>query len=331
LPIDTNKKGRGPRQISRVAGGFSMEVYCGRCGVINRSDRIFCLRCRGRLFPSTNLDLSLNDFVYPGDQTNLSVVQDAGWIPALFAGHRIRGQEAAMRQYLSRSAVRVKDLSNLDLIMRSCADQLGLGLLPDAFVVPSTSLNAAVMGSERSPVFVVTHRALEVLDEPELGMLVGHELAHIKSRHMLYHTAAESMATGGSLLASFFGAGAVAYPLQMSLLAWHRESEVTADRAAVLLGGDVSVFASMLAKTLFYNGGSDGGGAVAELFRTHPEHQRRLALAREFVSSLQYAKGRDKLRRRREAAGSSIPFCASCGSPKQSRANYCGSCGRSLK
>jgi hypothetical protein len=308
-----------------------MEVYCGHCRTINRSDRVFCLKCRKRLFPSTRLDLSLDDFVYPGDRTNLSVVEDAGWVPALFAGQRIRGQESAMRQYLSRRAAPVKNLSDLDLAMRSCGDRLGLSVLPDAFVIPSTSVNAAVMGSERSPVFLVTHTALQVLDEKELGMLVGHELAHIKSRHMLYHTAAESMATGGSILASFLGAGLVAYPLQMSLLAWHRESEVTADRAAVLLGGDIEAFASMLTKTLLYNGGPSGGGVVAELFRTHPEHERRLTLARGFASSPEYANGREKLRRRGEAARTSIPFCTSCGSPKQPRANYCGACGRSLK
>lgn len=309
-----------------------MEVFCGSCGVINRVDRAYCLRCRRRLFPASRYDLALDDFVYAGDKTNLSVVEDAGWLPALIGGNRVSAQEAAIRENLSRFAQRVEPLSPLDLVMRKVGDQLGLSVLPEAFVVPSNVANAAVMGAERSPILVVTHSTLQLMNERELEMLVGHELAHVKSRHMLYHTTAESMARGGSILASLFGAGIVAYPLQMSLLAWHRESEITADRAALIIGdGGLESFTSMLTKTLLYNGGDGGPGGISELFRTHPDHERRLALARDFCSSHDYLKGREKLRRREELIHQSVPFCKSCGNPKQPTANYCGKCGKSLR
>ena len=307
-----------------------MEVFCGRCGVINRSDRVFCLRCRRRLFPASKFDLVADDFLYPGDKTNLSVVEDAGWIPGVLAGARLGGQTKSLRESLSRQSVRVENLSDLDLCMRDCGDRLGLEVLPEAFVMPSTVLNAAVAGTERDPLLMVTHVALQVLSAAEIEMLIGHELAHIKSHHMLYHTAAESIASGGSLLASFLGAGLIVYPIQMSLLAWHRESEISADRAAILLGGDLNAFESMLTKSLLYNGGEATVGPISQLFRTHPEHERRLTLAREFYASRDFARGREKLRRRKEVARSLIPFCGSCGSPKLAGANYCGSCGKSL-
>lgn len=309
-----------------------MEVYCGRCSAINRSDRIFCLRCRRRLYAPTKFDLALEDFVYPGDSANLSVIEDIGWIPAALAAQRISGQESALREYLTRFAARVEPLGRLDLCMRRCGDQLGLEVLPEAFVVPSGTLNAAVMGrGQPTAIFMMTLVALQVLSEPELGMVVGHELAHIKSRHMLYHTAAESMAAGGSLVASIFGAGLIAYPLKMSLLAWHRESEVTADRAALLMGGDVRSFESMLTKTLLYNGQSSGGSGISQLFSTHPEYQRRLSLAREFCASQEFAKGRDKLQRRSEIPGTAASFCRLCGAPLRSQDNYCGSCGKCIR
>lgn len=308
-----------------------MEVYCAHCGAVNRSDRVFCLRCRRRLFPAGRFDLTLDDYVYPGDRTNLAVIEEAGWLPAALARQRIRTQELAMRDFLARSAKRVQSLSVLDMAMRSCGDRLGLSVLPEAFVVPSPSANAAVMGTERSPIFVITPPALQLMTMGELEMLVGHELAHVKSRHMLYHTTAESLATGGSILASIFGAGLVAYPLQMSLLAWHRDSEVTADRAALLLGGDLRAFTSMLTKTLVYNGGEANVNVVSQLFRTHPDHERRLSLAKEFCASHEYARGREKLRKRTEHANESIPYCTSCGAPKEPGANYCGVCGRSTR
>lgn len=308
-----------------------MEVFCGSCGVINRTDRIFCLRCRRRLFPTTKFDLTVNDFVYAGDRANLSVIEDIGWIPAALASQRIKGQEIALREFLSKSATRPETLGRLDLCLRRCGDQLGLEVMPEAFVVPSSSLNAAVMGrSEQSAIFMITPVALQVLSDRELRMVVGHELAHIKSRHMLYHTAAESISAGGSLVASFFGAGAITYPLQMSLLAWHRESEVTADRAALLMEGELNVFALMLTKTLLYNG-EVGSGVVSHLFRTHPEHERRLSLAREFCNSPEFFRGRDKLRLRAEAAATSLSCCRSCGAASRRLDNYCGSCGKSLR
>jgi hypothetical protein len=307
-----------------------MEVFCGHCGVINRSDRVFCLRCRRRLFPASKFDLTADDFLYPGDKMNLSVIEDAGWLPGILANARLGGQAKSLRESLPSRGVRVENLSDLDLCMRRCGDRLGLEVLPEAFVMPSTVLNAGVTGTERNPLLMVTQVALQVLNAAEMEMLIGHELAHVKSRHMLYHTAAESIATGGSLLASFFGAGLIVYPIQMSLLAWYRESEISADRAAILLGEDLGAFESMLTKTLLHNGGEATGDAISQLFRTHPEYARRLSLAREFYTSRDFARGREKLRQRKELAKSLTSFCGFCGSPKLMRANYCGSCGRSL-
>jgi Zn-dependent protease with chaperone function len=306
-----------------------LEVSCGHCGVINRADQVFCLHCRMRLFPTSKLDLTADDFLYPGDRVNLSVVESVGWLPRALAGYRLRSRENSLKEWLTGKAVRVGTLSDLDLRIRWCGDQLGLEVLPEAFVVPSVTLNASVTGEERSPVLLITSLALKVLNEAEMQMLVGHELAHIKSRHMLYHTAAESITAGGSILASFFGAGLIAYPLQMSLLAWYRESEVTADRAALLLGGDVNAFESMLTKTLVYNGGRVTGNAITQLFQTHPEHARRLSLAREFYSSQEFARAREKLWRRNEVARALIPFCRFCNGSKKLEANFCEVCGKS--
>jgi Peptidase family M48 len=308
-----------------------LEVTCGRCGVINGSERIFCLRCRYRLFPVTSFDLVPEDYLYDGDRTNLAVIKDAGWLPSVIAQFRIDGQDRSIRAWLSKSAVSVSTLSDFDLCMRRCGDLLGLSVLPDAFVIPSAVLNAAVMGSERNPILVVTQVALQMLRPDEMTMLVGHELAHVRSRHMLYHTAAESVATGGSLLASFFGGGALSYPLRMSLLAWHRDSEVSADRAAVLLGGDFRAFQSMLTKTAAGNGGPVNGGGISELFRTHPEYGRRLTLANDFYGSVDFARGRDKLRKRAKAGNSLLPLCIHCGRSKTVGSAFCGSCGKSQR
>jgi len=92
--------------------------------------------------------------------------------------------------------------------------------------------------------------------------------------------------------------------------------------------GDMELFQSMMTKTLLYAGERPNTGVVSELFSTHPDNARRLSLAREFFASQEFARGREKLRRRRELA--TAPRCKSCGHPALKGATFCGSCGRVL-
>jgi hypothetical protein len=73
-------------------------------------------------------------------------------------------------------------------------------------------------------------------DEEQLGVL-GHELGHVKSNHVLYKTAARALATAASGIGqATLGAGSlIIYPLRLALSRWDRASELTADRAELLV------------------------------------------------------------------------------------------------
>jgi hypothetical protein len=54
----------------------------------------------------------------------------------------------------------------------------------------------------------------------------GHEMGHIKSRHLLYHSLAETLAGGIGISASLIGPeiNLISMPMRLALLAWQRES-----------------------------------------------------------------------------------------------------------
>ncbi len=311
--------------------GAVSELQCGYCQAYNRVDRTFCLGCRRRIIPLTSYDITEDDFTYQADRDNLKMLQGTEPLPRIVEGLVAGGRQRSIRSWLDARAIRVENRSRLDALVRSCSEILGLEILPEAFVIPAPQLNAATFGSDERPILGVTSAALAALDETEMMALVGHELGHVKSRHLLYHTLAESMGAGAQILASFYGAGLVAMPIQMLLLSWHRESEISADRAALLLVNDPSVFRSMMLKIMGYGAPESAGPGdlLAEAFQTHPTYGRRLAMVREFHASGEYSKAREKVRTRLRLKKALVPVCRFCGQEKPIGDLFCKSCKRS--
>jgi hypothetical protein len=322
-----------PRCGARIGREKSMpEVPCRFCQAYNRLDRTFCVSCRRRLIGMTKYDVTAKDFLFSGDRDNLAMLRETGPFPYLIGGMFSKGRENSMRSWLVTNGRRVETRSRLGAIVVNCSETLGLEMIPETFVIPAPELNAATFGRDESPVMAITSAALDALDEIEMTALVGHELGHVKSKHLLYHTAAESIGAGAQFLANFYGAGLVAMPIQMLLLAWHRDSEISADRAALLIVGDPGVFRSMMLKIVGYPAqGRDppGDSTFAEAFQTHPAYGRRLAMVREFYSSRDYAEAREKVRLRSRVKKALVPFCRFCGASKPVPDFFCKVCKKS--
>ncbi len=320
-----------PRCGARAGGSAVAELPCRFCQAYNRLDRTFCLKCRRRLIPLTSYDIVEDDFVSQSDRDNLGMLQETEPLPHLVQSLITGRREKSMRSFLASQAIRVENRSRLDALIRSCGEVLGLEVLPEAFVVPAPELNAATFGRDESPVLAITSAALETLNETEVRALVGHELGHVKSKHLLYHTLAESFGAGAQLLANFYGAGLVAMPIQMLLLSWHRESEISADRAALLIVDDPGVFRSMMMKIMGYCVPIDegAGGSLAEAFQTHPTYGRRLAMVKGFRKSPEYVTAREKVRTRQRLRNALVPACRFCGATKPITDLYCKACRRS--
>ena len=272
----------------------------------------------------------------------METIKVVGVLPYLVKNLAFGNFEKTTLANLSRQGRRITYPSGLDGLVRRCASLLSLTVLPGTFVVEEGQLNAFTFEAEKHPVLVVDSGLLNLLTPREVMAVVGHELGHVKSGHMLYHTLGEILSGGISLSASLLGLSVVSIPLRFTLLSWHRESEVTADRASLLVVKDIGVIKSMMTKlTRFpaHAGASsknldiekDETGAlesVSELFTTHPLFANRFRLVKEFAESEEFVIARRKIELRQTLLKAFVPLCRYCGAKKRTGDAFCPRCGR---
>ena len=308
--------------------GLAPEVACRHCGIYNRKDRVFCLRCSRRLIAPTSICINSEDYTSDGDRSTLEALRGMEPLPRVLSRF-VAPDGRRLEAWLSRNALRVSPPSKLDTLIRSCGEVLGLEALPRAYVAPFAQLNAFTTGLDESPLLVICAPVLDRLSYIEMEGLVSHELAHVRNRHVLYHSLAESLATGAQFVTSQYAAGLLALPIKMLLLSWYRESEISADRAATLVLGDAHAFESLMVKLSVQGGPAPtSDGSLSELLQTHPTFERRVRLAREFSASKEFAAARFRTRAANEP-GSLAAFCRYCGATKPQSEVFCPNCGHS--
>lgn len=122
------------------------------------------------------------------------------------------------------------------LLVEACAT-LDIERVPEMFVVRDPTAQAGTLGMD-APFVVLNTGLLEILDADGLRFVVGHELGHVLSGHAVYRTMLVSLVR---ISASVSWVPLGALPLRvivMALQEWYRKSELSCDRAALLVGQD---------------------------------------------------------------------------------------------
>jgi len=104
---------------------------------------------------------------------------------------------------------------------------------PDVFIAQSPFLNAATLGADNPFIVIQSDTVLHLSDE-ELLCVIGHELGHILSGHVLYKTLLWLMVNVSFRLIKIPFSNLVLIPIIFALKEWDRKSELTADRAGLL-------------------------------------------------------------------------------------------------
>lgn len=107
---------------------------------------------------------------------------------------------------------------------------LDLQQVPELYITWGYDINACTIGAE-NPIIVLNSGLMDLCDDDEILFIIGHEVGHIKSQHMLYHLMAQVINWG---IDTIPGGSLVASGLQFALYYWSRMSEFTADRAGLM-------------------------------------------------------------------------------------------------
>lgn len=178
-------------------------------------------------------------FEHPADKAALESVKNIPILDKVFRKFLELGFERIMRIQLMGQAIHVtpKQCSKVYRLFKEAADILDLHE-PDLFLASNPYVNAFTFGAER-PFIVIQSGLVDLLDDDELMAVLAHELGHVKAGHVLYRSIAYFLA---HIASKFLGLGNLAsMGLAVALYDWSRKSELTADRAELLVVQDVEV------------------------------------------------------------------------------------------
>ncbi|MEM7495358.1 MAG: M48 family metalloprotease [Myxococcota bacterium] len=224
---------------------------CGGCGAANRIPlrRLMelkkspqCGKCDAALlslFDKPLTGVPAPCYVHPLDQEALQALQRVPGVQTILKALIRHSFELAARLHHEASFIRVSKSQLPKLWDLFCTAHARLGMsddLPQLYVYQSPVPNAYTFGVDRTVVAVSTG-CLELMDDDELLCVLGHELGHVHADHVLYKTASRVLGSVASSVAqATFGLGGVVlYPVQAALLRWDRASELSSDRAALLV------------------------------------------------------------------------------------------------
>lgn len=270
-------------------GHYARPIACRHCGTRNRvamvdaalySERCACGGCRGPLFLEPDeplVGLRPSHYEHSLDRK------------ALDAARSVPGFQRALNWLVSHATDRVLRLSfeadnlrcgpqqfpELVALVGTLERRLALELAPNIYLGQSPFLNAGTTGAGER--FIVVRSALfDVLNDGELGFVLGHELGHLSSEHVQMHLAASLVLKGAHMVLPAF----LSVPLTRALLLWYRRGELTCDRAGLLACRDLGAALAALAKLC---GGSGPGVRARTQLRLEPfvRQARDLARAQE--------------------------------------------------
>lgn len=175
------------------------------------------------------------------------------------------------------------------------------------FISQTPVVNAGAYGMNH-PFIILNSGSIRLFDEPEQTYLIGHELGHIMSGHVLYKTMTVLLIQLAQM--GFPVVGIAARVVLMALLEWSRKAELSCDRAGILAvqepeaalrafmklagGGrmeetDLNEF---LVQADEYREGGDVADAVFKVLNllgeTHPFAVLRAAEARDWIEKGEY-------------------------------------------
>lgn len=116
-------------------------------------------------------------------------------------------------------------------LISNVANTLDVHPLPKLYTEWEYGINGYTTGYNEDVLMVLMSGAVDLMTPEELRFVVGHEMGHIKSGHVLYHEMAKLF---NFALSEMPLIGTLAEPIRFALLYWDRMSEFTADRAGLL-------------------------------------------------------------------------------------------------
>ena len=202
------------------------------------------------LAPTTRVklsDISSRTWEHPADRAALrSLNSIPGFAEVIRKIVGLFG-ERGLRLFFQANAVRVTPRQYAwvyDLHQR-VVDTLDLGWEPQLYISQTPFANAGALGVDE-PFILINSGAVDVLDRDELETVLGHEVGHIASDHVLHRTVLALLILLAQRQLPI--AGIAIQAIILALAEWNRKSELSSDRAGLLASQNPEACMSALMK-----------------------------------------------------------------------------------
>lgn len=184
-------------------------------------------------------DLHPSEYEHPLDRSALEALRKIPLFPKVLELCTVP-QNSITRMELLGSNLKVteRQMPSIYKIMREACEALDVPE-PLFYISSSPQLNAYTACPDK-PIVCVYGYLLDMMDDDELRFVIGHELSHIKSQHIIYQALGTIL--GQNLLAailstvpglSTFSQPAI-YALNYAYYEWYRAAELSCDRGGYL-------------------------------------------------------------------------------------------------
>ena len=212
---------------------------------------VYVAHTEGQCFEKVRIArLNSTEYEHPQDRQMLDALRSTTGFDTVVRKFNEYGVEPILRIRYTGSNIKVTQNNFPDLYrkLRVACDVLEVSQIPDLYLQQGF-INAMTAGVHE-PVIVIDSGSVSLLTHDELMFLIGHELGHIKSQHLLYHNMSLVLPIIGEIIgqATLGIGGLLATGLTVALLNWQRMSEFTADRAGLLCNQNINAACKLLMK-----------------------------------------------------------------------------------
>ncbi|MBO5921814.1 MAG: M48 family metallopeptidase [Bacteroidaceae bacterium] len=159
-------------------------------------------------------------------------------------------------------------------ILQNCCRTLNIKEVPEVYITSKLKgINALSVGTDKTPIILISHKAVVGLSDNELKFMIGHELGHILQKNLICHTVKgllDNLNNKSDILGRI-----VSDLIDVPLKEWYRCAEHTADRAGLICCKDFESVHSLMIK-IANTERSSMAPALMELYKEHPYIQTRI-------------------------------------------------------
>ena len=137
------------------------------------------------------------------------------------------------------------------------------------YITQTPMVNAGAYGMDQ-PFIILNSGTVALVDDDELEYILGHEIGHILSGHVLYRTMMVILINLANM--GFPIVGLAARAVLVALLEWYRKSELSCDRAGLLTVQDPEVVMRTMLKMA--GGGSSTDTSLQEFIVQAEEYKQ---------------------------------------------------------